>query len=126
MPLSSASKAMRHFPYNAKLCINGNARPGMSYSWVVDGSAMVNHYYHGAPGAHHARLLLDAADVQNPLTSVDLLQILPGDVVVALVLAKAHQIHTLPGGELLDACHEGHGLGCHAPHRGKALTEMAT
>jgi hypothetical protein len=96
MPLSSASKAMRHFPYNAKLCINGNARPGMSYSWVVDGSAMVNHYYPGAPGAHHARLLLDAADVQNPLTSVDLLQILPGDVVVALVLAKAHRSTPCP------------------------------
>jgi hypothetical protein len=68
---------------------------------------------------------LGAADVQNPLISVELLQILPGDVVLALVLAKAHQIHTLLGDKLLDACHEGHGLGRHSRRRGKALTEMA-
>ena len=64
-------------------------------------------------GAHHARLLLGAADVQNPFVGVEPLQILLGDVVLALVLAEAHQIHTLLGDKLLDVCHEGLGLGRH-------------
>ena len=76
-------------------------------------------------GAHHARLLLGAADIQNPFVGVELLQILQGDVVLALVLAKAHQIDTLRGDKLLDACHESDGLGRHRRGRGKALTEMA-
>ena len=75
-------------------------------------------------GAHHARLLLGAADIENPFVGVELLQILQGDVVLALMLAKAHQIHTLPGDKLLDACHEGGSLRRHCRGRGKALTEM--
>jgi hypothetical protein len=63
---------------------------------------------------------------KNPFVGVELLQILQGDVVLALVLAKAHQIDTLLGDKLFDACHEGHGLGRHGRGRGEALTEMPT
>jgi hypothetical protein len=77
-------------------------------------------------GAHHAGLLLCAADVQHAFVGVELLQDLLRDVVLALVFGKADHLHALLGDEAFDVGHEGIGLGGHASGRRKTLAEMAT
>ena len=77
-------------------------------------------------GAHDPRLLLRPPDVQHTLVAIEALQIVPRDVVLALVLGKAHQIDLGVGHKTLDAAHERIGLGCHRHGRGKALTQVTS
>ncbi|WP_181360592.1 hypothetical protein [Variovorax sp. WS11] len=74
-----------------------------------------------AIGTHHASLLLRASDVQHAFVGVELVQVSLREVVLALVLGKAHQIHPDVGHEPFDVDHERRGLGCHPGGRGKAL-----
>lgn len=76
-------------------------------------------------GAHDAGLLLCPPDVEHALNGVELLQVLLRDLVLALVLGKAHHLHALLGDKALDGSHEGLGLRCHPGGRSEALTQVA-
>jgi len=100
---------------------------------VVDHGRAVHHPRVGptgggaAPtlGARDGGLLLRPPDVQHSFVTLELLQILLRDVVLALVLGEADHLHALIGDEALDVGHERIGLGRHPCGRGKALPEVA-
>lgn len=78
-----------------------------------------------ALGTHDTGLLLRPSDVQHAFVGVEALQILLGEIVLALVLAEADQIHAGLADEALDIGHERLGLGGDCRRRREALAEMA-
>jgi len=100
---------------------------------VVDHRRAVDHPRKAHPractaaslGTHDPGLLLRSPDVQHAFVALEVPQILLRDVVLALVLAKAHQVNPAVGHEMLDGPHEGRGLRCHCRRRGETLAEVA-
>ena len=65
-------------------------------------------------------------DVQHALVGIEALQILPRDVVLALVLCEAHHVHPVFGHETVHVGDKLLGFRGHRCCRGEPLSEMAS
>ncbi len=75
-------------------------------------------------GAHHAGLLLRAADVEHAFAAAEAREILLRDVVLALALAEMLQLQPLLLDELRDPRNERLRHRCHRRRRGEALAAV--